>query len=132
MTQGPLRPPSFLRKLYRKYAFSSLSAFTAAVISFGTISAGQQSIPMPSESQGAKSTKRIHSRGLQNGSAGPLNSGPVIFLPPQGHYDDGDTFPAVAVADINGDGKLDLIVSDNVGVGVFFGNGDARIAYQES
>ena|SRR5271157_189108 len=58
-------------------------------------------------------------------SAVPMDSNP-LFLP-EVTYGTGGEFPnSVAVADLNGDGKLDLVVSNFISgsVGVLLGNGD--------
>jgi hypothetical protein len=42
-------------------------------------------------------------------------------------YSPGGSYPtAVAIADVNGDGKADILVPHNSGIGVMLGNGDGR------
>jgi hypothetical protein len=58
-------------------------------------------------------------------SAGPLDLSPPLFLPAV-FYDSGGGAFSVAVADVNGDGKPDLLVANDMSctVGVLLGNGD--------
>ena len=65
-----------------------------------------------------------------NGECGPgsvsilLGNGDGTFLPPV-LYDTGGLSPSqVAVADLNGDGKPDIAVTNYEGIGVLLGNGD--------
>ncbi len=74
--------------------------------------------------------KRLQSKGF---AADPMDPVPPFFLPPVS-YNSGGYFPqSVAVADVNHDGKLDVLVANlcvssddctNGGVSVLLGNGD--------
>ncbi len=63
-------------------------------------------------------------------TVGPMGPVPPFFLPAvaydSGGNDQGGAFRAVAVADLNGDGKRDLVVANHTSntVGVLLGNGD--------
>ncbi|MGA2001938.1 MAG: FG-GAP-like repeat-containing protein [Terriglobales bacterium] len=53
-----------------------------------------------------------------------LGNGDGTFQPPVDHNLDGGYAESVAIADLNGDGRLDLAVADSQGVSVLLGNGD--------
>jgi hypothetical protein len=67
-----------------------------------------------------RSVKRHIARALPGTSADPL-----LFLPAVAYDSGGEAAESVAVADVNGDGKPDLIVANGTNnVGVLLGNGD--------
>jgi len=54
-----------------------------------------------------------------------VRAGNVFLVPAPMRYGSGQDAESVAVADLNGDGKLDLVVANGNGnVGVLLGNGD--------
>jgi FG-GAP repeat len=82
----------------------------------------------PTESRGAGQPS-------ENGGFGGYlgTSGPPLFMPTVPYDSGGYTGKSIAVADLNGDGKLDLVIgnecassgcTDGASVGVLLGNGD--------
>ncbi len=70
----------------------------------------------------AKTCQANHAPAMQ--SASPMDSNAPFFLPPV-NYDSGGGSVALAIADVNGDHKPDLLVANGSGLlGVLLGNGD--------
>jgi hypothetical protein len=55
---------------------------------------------------------------------GPLNPATPLFLPAVTYASGGDLATGISVADVNGDGKPDLLVDNFHQIGVLLGNGD--------
>ena len=79
--------------------------------------------PLTPWTDGAVSSPVRRSRAKRHG-ASPMDGNPPFFLPPV-NYDSGGGAAAIAIADVNGDHQLDLLVANGSGlVGVLLGNGD--------
>ena len=86
------------------------------------------SAPPPHALTGTSNVEHSHMAQVRtkNAASTPMDSGNPLFLPGV-LYDSGGANPSsVAVADVNGDGKPDVIVANSFGrsVGVLLGNGD--------
>jgi hypothetical protein len=137
------------RKLSRNYSLSAVVPFIAiltlliaAAVLAQTSGAGQtagkaNTVLAPAEAStstqagrsltpltdGNSPLRRSH---MKRHGARPLDSVPPSFLPPVA-YDSGGWFASsAAVADVNGDGKPDIVVTNsyNSDLGVLLGNGD--------
>jgi len=71
----------------------------------------------------------------ESGAVSPLDAGSVSFLPAMNYSSGGESPGSVAIADVNGDGKLDLVVANTIcpfycfsvqngSVGILLANGD--------
>ncbi len=138
------------RKLRRNYSLSVVVPFIAililliaAAVLAQTSGAGQRSAQqavVPSQQgTGAPALQRLLSPGATNAErapishpqgkgydAGPMDEVPPLFLPVVAYSSGGLGPCSIAVADVNGDGKPDLVVAnlESDDVGVLLGNGD--------
>jgi hypothetical protein len=107
----------------RATTFVSSSRLTAAILASDTATASTASVTVVNPSPGGVSNTLYFSTVVPGAS--------VSFLPAATYGSGGSWYASVAVADVNGDGKLDLIVANEGGgsngdgsVGVLLGNGD--------
>src|ERR1700720_1456645 len=123
-------PLSLIRKLNREHPIGVVAVFIAALTALSALATVAQATGAgegrASESQGAGASER-HPASLPkgNGSAGQLSSGPLMFLPAVDYDSGGFQASSAALADMNGDGKPDLLVTNHNSdsVGVLLGNG---------
>jgi hypothetical protein len=91
-----------------------------------------QSDPVPLINQHTRTVSPTRSSQIPSGrfraaahEATPAQASGLNFAPAVAYDSDGDLADSVAVADVNGDGKLDLLVTNGgSSVGVLLGNGD--------
>ena len=123
---------SLFRKLNRVHRLGLVAALIATLIASVALDAMAQSTgkDRASEKQDVGVSER-RPAGLPHGngfSAGPLSSGPLMLLPAVDYDASGFQVQGTSavLADVNGDGKADVIVTlpNSSSVGVLLGNGD--------
>ena len=105
-------------RISRKWLLRNASLLAASLLCASLVALAQRGLP----SQGF------------NGFAG-MNPDAGLFLPGVNYSSNGDFGNSVAVADLNGDGKADVVVANgynvavpgNAGVGVLLGNGNGTL-----
>lgn len=111
------------RKFSRNYSLRVVPFFAALIALVGMAALGQ----VPGAGQLSASTQR-HTEARAQTLGHPLSPGDTaLFMPPIFYYGGGYGVASAAIADVNGDGKPDLVVANSYcanGVGVLLGNGD--------
>jgi hypothetical protein len=109
--------------LVKSYGASASHNAVMQLLEHNPIRMGQAS-----PKQGVAGSERFRANRSQTMSLGVAPAGPTppIFLPAVTYGSGGVSPTSIAVADLNGDGKQDLVVANEcaVGVGVLLGNGD--------
>ena len=130
-----------MRKITRESVFAAVAFFVlfAFVVIAAAVAASQSSATQPHGTSNmrlrgeakvadrlVKSADPTRQRSqVDGGRAIPLGTGVPLFLAPVSYASGGNSATSVAVADMNADGKPDILVSDWSGaVGVLLGNGD--------
>lgn len=90
----------------------------AVSITLAAIAAAQNPVPFLK-----RSPESFTSRPGERGKARP-NDSSSLFLPAIAYANGNGSVTTLAMADVNGDGKLDLLVGNESSVGVMLGNGD--------
>jgi hypothetical protein len=104
-----------------------IAPFIAVLTVMIALAAQAQARRSPSAIEESSSVQALPNVGARP-TADPLYPNASLFLPPV-TYDAGQCPSSVAIADVSGDGKPDLVVTDDCtnsegSVGVFLGNGD--------
>src|SRR5689334_6355217 len=114
MAPVPCRRSAMTRKGSRNSSLAVIAAVIAIVmLSVGFVALAQ--VPGADQRSGrlpVAPSPRIASaaRGL-----GPMDAGPLTFLPAVSYASGGTLLSSVTAADLNGDGKLDLVVANYQG-----------------